>query len=160
MGGKSMNKKRYWIGVASKEHVLIGVKGGFAQFSHGKLGPAKRFSKGDWVIFYSNREQFGEPKMCQQFTAIGQVIDAEPTQVEQFPGFKPYRRQVKYRKSKAVDIRPLINRLSFIKDKSRWGSAFRFGFLEIPEPDFTQIATKMLPRGSIAISAGDQPPPR
>jgi EVE domain-containing protein len=77
-----MNKRRYWIGVASKEHVLIGTGGGFAQFSHGKLGPAKRLSKGDWVIFYSSREKFGEPKMCQQFTAIGQVIDAEPTQVE------------------------------------------------------------------------------
>jgi predicted RNA-binding protein len=150
-----MKKKRYWIGVASKEHVLIGTKGGFAQFSHGKLGPAKRLSRGDWVIYYSGKERFGEPKICQQFTAIGQVIDSEPTQIEQFPGFKPYRRKIKYRKSKAVDIRPLLKTLSFIKDKSRWGSVFRFGFLEIPEPDFEKIATKMLPKGSIAISAGD-----
>jgi len=148
-----MHKTRYWIGVASKEHVLIGAKGGFAQFSHGKLGPAKRLSKGDWVIFYSSRERFGEPKMCQQFTAIGQVIDAEPTQVAQFPGFKPYRRQVKYRKSKAVDIRPLIDTLSFIKDKSRWGSAFRFGFLEIPGADFAKIATKMLPNSDVKSTA-------
>jgi len=148
-----MHKTRYWIGVASKEHVLIGAKGGFAQFSHGKLGPAKRLSKGDWVIFYSSRERFGEPKMGQQFTAIGQVIDAEPTQVAQFPGFKPYRRQVKYRKSKAVDIRPLIDTLSFIKDKSRWGSAFRFGFLEIPGADFAKIATKMLPNSDVKSTA-------
>jgi predicted RNA-binding protein len=142
-----MNTTRYWIRVASKEHVLVGTDGGFAQFCHGKLGPAKKLSKRDWVILYSSKEGFGEPTICQEFTAIGQVIDAEPTQVEQFPGFKPYRRRIRYRKSRPVNIRPLIAELSFIRDKARWGTAFRFGFLEIPEDDFRKIATRILPHG-------------
>jgi hypothetical protein len=50
---------RYWIGVASKEHVLVAVKGGFAQFGHGRLAPAKRPAKGDWIIYYSAKEKFG-----------------------------------------------------------------------------------------------------
>lgn len=140
-----MNQTRYWIGVASKEHVHIGTKGGFAQFCHGKLGPAKKLSKGDWVILYSSKERFGEPTLCQEFTAIGQVIDAEPNQVEQFPGLKPYRRKIRYHKSHAVNIRPLIAELSFIRNKARWGMAFRFGFLEISEGDFGTIAARMLP---------------
>jgi predicted RNA-binding protein len=139
-----MNKQRYWIGVASREHVLVGARGGFAQFSHGKLGPAKRLSTGDWVIYYSGKEKYGEPELCQKFTAIGQVVDAEPVQVEQFPGFKPYRRKIKYQKAREVDIRPLIERLSFIKNKSKWGMSFRFGFLEISESDFNTIAKRML----------------
>jgi hypothetical protein len=31
----------YWIGVASKEHVMRAVQGGFAQVCHGKEGPLK-----------------------------------------------------------------------------------------------------------------------
>lgn len=142
-----MNKTRYWIGVASKEHALFGTKGGFAQFCHGKPGPAKKLSKGDWVILYSSKERLGESTICQEFTAIGQVIDSEPTQIEQFPGFKPYRRKIRYQRSQAVNIRSLIEELSFIRNKARWGTAFRFGFLEIPEGDFGKIAARMLPHG-------------
>jgi predicted RNA-binding protein len=141
---------RYWIAVASKEHVRVGVRGGFAQFSHGRLGPAKRLSKGDWVIYYSGKEKYREPELCQKFTAIGQVVDREPVRVEQFPGFKPWRRRIRYRRAMEIDVHPLIGRLSFIKNKSRWGAAFRFGFLEIGEPDFTMISKRMLPNVQIS----------
>ena len=137
--------RRYWIGVAAREHVRVGVKGGFAQFSHGRLGPAKRLSKWDWIIYYSGKERYGETDPCQKFTAIGQVVDSEPVQVEQFPGFKPWRRRIKYRRAAEVDIHPLIGRLSFITNKARWGAALRFGFLEISGPDFAVIAKRMLP---------------
>ena len=140
-----MGTTRYWIGVASREHVRLGMKGGFAQFSHGTRAPAKRPARGDWVIYYSGKEKFGESELCQRFTSIGQVVDSEPVQVEQFAGFKPWRRKVKYRKAAEVDIHPLIERLSFIKNKSRWGEAFRFGFLEISGADFRVIARRMLP---------------
>jgi hypothetical protein len=43
---------KFWIGVASKEHVENGVKLGICQFCHGKIGPAKRLQKGDFVIYY------------------------------------------------------------------------------------------------------------
>jgi len=145
---------RYWVGVASREHVRVGVKGGFAQFSHGKLGPAKRLSKGDWVIYYSGKAKYDESKLCQKFVAIGQVVDAEPRQVEQAPGFTPWRRKIRYRKAVEIDIHPLIDQLSFIKNKSRWGAAFRFGFLEIGESDFTTIARRMLTR-EVRVTARD-----
>ena len=138
-----MTPARYWIGVASREHVRVSRRGGFAQFGHGKLGPAKRLSRGDWVIYYSGKERYGEPAPCQKFTALGRVADAAPFQVTQFPGFRPYRRRVRYERTRDVDIRPLIARLTFIKNKARWGAAFRFGFLEIPEADFRAIAGRM-----------------
>jgi predicted RNA-binding protein len=134
---------RYWIGVASREHVRLGRRGGFAQFAHGKPGPAKRPSEGDWVIYYSSRERYRDPAPCQKFTALGRVMDAAPVRVTQAPGFAPYRRKVKYERTQDVDIRPLITRLTFIKNKSRWGSVFRFGFLEIPAADFRKIAARM-----------------
>jgi EVE domain len=141
-----MTKVQYWIGVASREHVRLGVKGGFAQFSHGKLAPARRPSQGDWIIYYSPKLKFGEAEPCQKFVAIGQVSDREPFQVEQLPGFKPWRRKIRYERAAEADIHPLIERLSFIKNTTKWGAAFRFGFFEISKSDFATIAKRMLPR--------------
>ncbi len=44
---------RYWLGVASRDHVLIGVNGGFAQVCHGRRGPLSRMQPGDGLIYYS-----------------------------------------------------------------------------------------------------------
>ena len=34
--------RRFWIGVASRDHVNVGVKGGFIQLNHGKQAPLRR----------------------------------------------------------------------------------------------------------------------
>ena len=60
---------RAWVGVASREHVQIGLEGGFAQFCHGKVGPARRPRRGDVVVYYSGQERYGEKTPCQRFTA-------------------------------------------------------------------------------------------
>ncbi len=138
-----MRPVRYWIGVASRQHVLIGVDGGFAQLCHGKALPLKRMAKGDWIIYYSPQEVLGEKQPCQYFTAIGEVIDDKVYQVEMMPGFVPYRRDIRFLPNNEVPIRPLLDRLSFIKDKNRWGYVFRFGHLQIPEADFRLIAETM-----------------
>jgi len=142
--------KRYWIGIASREHVKMGVAGGFSQLCHGKAQPLKRMAIGDGLIYYSAKERFGEDKLCQQFTAIGEVVGSEVYQFEMFPGFVPYRRDIRFFDAQDVPIRPLIGALSFIKDKTRWGFAFRFGHLEIPRADFELIAAEMLSAKSAA----------
>lgn len=35
---------RYWIGVASREHAMKGIYGGFAQLCHGKEAPLKKMN--------------------------------------------------------------------------------------------------------------------
>ena len=139
-----MNTKRYWIGVASKEHVKTGVEGGFSQLCHGKSQPLRRMAVGDGLIYYSPKEIFGEPMLCQKFTAIGEVTGGEVYQFEMFPGFVPYRRDIRFFEARDVPVRSLIERLSFIKNKTHWGYVFRFGQLEIPRADFELIAARML----------------
>lgn len=138
--------KRYWIGIASKEHVKTGVAGGFCQLCHGKAQPLKRMAVGDWLIYYSSKEKFGEAMLCQQFTTIGEVVGSEVYPYEMFPGFIPHRKDIRFLDAKDVDIRPLIAQLDFIKNKTHWGYAFRYGHLEIAKADFELIATKMLGR--------------
>lgn len=140
---KSRNQK-FWIGVASKDHVANGVTLGICQFCHGKSTPAKRLAKGDYVIYYSPKNTMNGSEAYQKFTAIGIVQDDAPYQVEINDDFKPFRRNIKYLKAKHVDIRPLVESLPFIKNKKSWGYIFRYGFLEIDQESFNIIATHML----------------
>jgi len=134
---------KYWINTVSRNHVMRGVEGGFTQANHGKPQALKRLGAGDWIVFYSPKKEFEGKEPLQAFTAIGRVADDELYQVEVIPGFIPWRRNVEFRKCDEASIRPLINELSFIKDKSKWGYMFRFGLFEIPEQDCKLIAQAM-----------------
>lgn len=135
--------KRYWIIVASKDHVQSGMSGGFAQACHGKASPLKRMREGDIVIYYSSKAVFGKDEKCQCFTAIGEVKDATIWQADMGGGFLPFRRNVRFLPSQEASVLPLIPTLSFIADKQRWGGVFRFGMLEIAEADYRRIAAAM-----------------
>ena len=134
---------KYFIICASKDHVMDGVKSGIAQAGHGRKDHMSKLSKGDWIICYSSKDAFEGGDIYQKFTAIGKVIDEQPYQPKVKSGFKPYRRNVDYKKSKDADIRPLLEHLSFIKNKKRWGFYLISGFREIPEHDFNVIKEAM-----------------
>lgn len=134
---------RYWIGVASKEHVMRGVQGGFAQVCHGKEGPLKQMSRQDWIIYYSPTIKFGEKTPCQAFTAIGQIREGEPYAFQMSHDFIPFRIDVNFYSCKEISVLPLIEKLEFIQDKKRWGLPFRRGCFSISEADFKMIASLM-----------------
>ena len=99
---------------------------------------------GDWVIFYSPRKEYDKPEKLQCFTAIGKIADENIYQHDMGSGFVPFRRNAIFLRAQDVSILPLIDQLTFIKDKTHWGAPFRFGTLQIPEPDFRSIAGKMV----------------
>lgn len=69
---------RYRIAVASKEHVMHGVQGGFAQVCHGKAGPLQQMQANDWIIYYSPTLYFGEKEPYCKFAAIGRIKERSP----------------------------------------------------------------------------------
>ena len=140
--------RNYWIGVVSRSHVQIGVKGGFIQLNHGKKAPLQRLKPGDMLAMYSPRESYPDGPVLQAFTAIGTIKSGEVYQVEMSPEFKPYRVDVAFASCKDAPIKPLIERLSFIRSKTHWGGAFRFGYVKVPEADFALIADAMKPAAS------------
>lgn len=147
---------RYWIGVASRDHVARGVAGGFCQLCHGKAQPLRRMSAGDWIIYYSPKEQMEGNVSCHRFTAIGEVQPGEVYAHAMTHWFVPHRREVHFSDAREADIRPLIPQLDFIHDKSRWGYAFRYGHVEISRTDFDRIATAMLGAPPAATAATAQ----
>lgn len=141
---------RYWIAVASKEHVMRGVQGGFAQICHGKAGSLNQMTANDWIVYYSPTLHFGEKEPCRAFTAIGKIKEGEPYPYRMSHDFIPYRRDVDFLVAVEAPIVPLIEELSFIVDKSKWGFPFRRGCFSINSPDFQLIALQMgISRGTI-----------
>jgi hypothetical protein len=135
---------RYWVIVASKDHVKTGIAEGIAQACHGKYSPLKRMRKGDFIIYYSGKLVMGKPEKCQEFTAIGEVMNDEVYQVQVSEDFCSSRRVIEFLPGKDVSILPLINDLDFIQNKKNWGYSFRFGFFEINQRDFDIISSQML----------------
>ena len=135
---------KYWVIVASKDHVKNGIIQGIAQACHGKAAQLKRMKKGDFVLFYSGKQTLGKPDKCQEFTALGKVIDDEVYAFPVSEDFCPARRNIEFSACTDASILPLIDDLNFIQNKKSWGYPFRFGFFEINPHDFDLISSNML----------------
>ena len=140
----SDRQPKFWIIVASKDHVKQGIQQGIAQACHGKSQQLKRMRSGDAIVYYSGKQTLGKPYRCQEFTALGKVTDEEIYQFQVSENFCPSRRNVEFLQCNDVSILPLINGLEFIQDKKHWGYPFRFGFFEINQHDFDLISSQML----------------
>lgn len=134
--------QRFWIGVVSREHVLIGATGGFAMMNHGKLAPLRRLTPGDGLIYYSPKTAWPDGAPLKAFTAIGTVRDAAPYQAEMRPGMLGYRRDIDWLPATETPISALIDRLEFAR--GNWGMLARRGLFEISDADFQTIRTAMV----------------
>ena len=135
---------KYWVIVASKDHVKTGIAAGIAQACHGKSSPLKRMKKGDFVVYYSGKQTMDKPDKCQEFTALGKVMDDEIYHAQVSEDFCPSRRNIEFSECENISILPLIDQLDFIQNKKSWGYPFRFGFFEINQNDFDLISSHML----------------
>jgi hypothetical protein len=138
-----MTERQYWIGVVSKDHVDLAINGGFTQLNHGKAGPLERMHAGDGFVFYSPRESYPDGAPLQAFTAIGRVRSGTIYQADMGNDFRPFRLDVDFLPATCAPVKPLIESLSFIRSKTHWGAAFRFGVVRVDAADFSQIAAAM-----------------
>jgi hypothetical protein len=138
-----MSARAFWIGVISQEHAERAMAGGFAQVNHGRAGPLERLRAGDGFAIYSPRTSYPNGTLLQAFTAVGRVCTGIVYQVDDSAESRPFRIDVEYLPATAAPIRPLIESLTFLRSKTHWGAAFRFGFLRVPGDDFARIAVAM-----------------
>jgi hypothetical protein len=132
-----------WLAVASAEHVAQGRQLGIMQVCHGKEAPLRRLKPNDWIVYYSPTRTFKGQDKLQSFTAIGQIAEGSPYQVDMGNGFCPFRRDVVWLPANEVAIASLINQLELTKNKQNWGYQLRFGLLSISQLDMQLIAQSM-----------------
>jgi EVE domain len=134
---------RFWIGVASANHVRRGRGEGFMQLGHGKVAPLKRLQPGDGILYYSPTVEYGIADSLKSFVAIGWVSPGEPYVVDMGDDFRPYRRNVAWADATELPIAPILENLDLTRGKKNWGYQLRFGLVEITENDWNFIYTKM-----------------
>ncbi|MEO8752383.1 MAG: EVE domain-containing protein [Casimicrobiaceae bacterium] len=134
----------HWIGVASRDHVLRGVAGGFCQLGHGKHAPVKRMASGDWIVYYSPRTSLEGGEPVQAFTALGRIKAGDAYEADMGIGFMPWRRDVAWvKKASEAPIRSLLDGLELTRGKPSWGMVFRRSSVKISAKDFHLIAQAM-----------------
>ncbi len=89
-----------------------------------------KLSKGDAILFYQGRDEsqkiFGSAELASQ---LQQINESE--------NYVEIRYFVVW--DKPVKIKPLINKLSFIKNKKHWGLYLHGGIVKISEKDHNLI---------------------
>ena len=138
-----MNERRFWIAVVPRDRADAAVANGFVELSYGRAEPLARMHPGDGLLFYSPREHFPDGDPLHAFTAIGRIADGAIFAAPPPPPAPIFRRGAEWLHATPASIRPLIDDLSFIRNKERWGAAFRFGMLRVPRDDFAAIAKAM-----------------
>jgi hypothetical protein len=135
-----------WIAVACADHARRACAQpacGFMQVCHGKCAPLKRVMPGDLVTYYAPTLTMGGKDKCQCFVSMGIVQPGLPYAFDMGGGFVPFRRDVVYVPAQEAPIAPLLDRLAFVEDRSRWGYKFRFGLLKVNDHDMALIAQAM-----------------
>jgi predicted RNA-binding protein len=148
---------RYWILCMSEDNYAIAKQ-------HGLVGMSERAGKaiyhiglGDMMTFYINRKTVDalpndQTAKVQQFRGIARVIGEafESNDViwhVRDSEIFPYRRAVEFLSDAKADVRPLIEKLSFVTNTMYWALPYRKGYAEITPKDFETIKAAMETRG-------------
>ncbi|PLS38073.1 EVE domain-containing protein [Carnobacterium maltaromaticum] len=131
---------KYWIGVASKEHVLLGVNRGFCQLSHGKKAPLTRMKKGDKILYYAPKISMNTPNPYQKIVAVGTIADDSIYEFEMAPNFIPFRRNVLFEK---IEKEVTLQNLRKFPEWNQISSKLRFGHFEISQNLYQLIYDKL-----------------
>ena len=134
---------RYWIAVVAQDRAERARDGGYAELAHGRAGILELMQPGDAYMTYSPRitDPKGEP--VQAFTALGYVREGGIYRASDAEGSPVFRLPMTYVPASLAPIKPLLDTLTFIRNRQHWGAAFRFGGLRILPADFARIAAAM-----------------
>ena len=133
---------RFWVGVVAADHVGHAVETGICAFSKGTKSALVKLGEGDRFAYYSPKTGFMTGDAVHCFTALGTVIDPTPFQTI-WDGHEIWAARAAYAAITPAPVRPLLDHLSFVTNKEKWGMAFRRGQFEINAADFARIETAM-----------------
>jgi EVE domain len=147
-----MQDARHFLAVATAEAVGRAVAGGYVEINGGKAGPLERMRVGDALVYYSSPRERDGGVPLQAFTALAWTTGQSIYRAGIPDGDGPFRRAARYAPASPAPIRPLIDSLDFIRNKSHWGAALRFGFLALPAADFARVAEALGCRAEVPVA--------
>lgn len=140
---RNAQEPQFWIAVVAQDRVERARKGGYAELNNGRAGMLELLHAGDVFLTYSPRAADPKGEPVQAFTSVGCVGDGPLSRVDMPDGTSCFRLPVTYLEAHPAPIRPLLDLLTFIRNRQHWGAAFRFGALRIGARDYLTIASAM-----------------
>jgi len=125
---------KHWMAVISLEHAHIAAASGFLQVCHGKAAPLKATRAGDEFFIYCPKTHMKDGEALRQVVFRGHFKDDRVYQVEQFPGFHPWRKDVRFDTSFQAVALLSIAGLELTRNP-HWGMLARRGFFELSAAD-------------------------
>ena len=140
----------YWILCVSQDNLEISIKHQMIAMGEYRKKVIERMEIGDVIVFYVAKKKIDSPKndrtqAVRCFRGIAKIAGPalesndviwRTKSIEIFP----YRRKVEFLDTSLnVPIKPLISKLSFIKNPAYWGIAFQRGYTKIKEQDVELI---------------------
>jgi len=125
---------KHWIAVISLEHAQIAATSGFLQVCHGKAAPLKATRAGDEFFIYCPKTRMKDGKSLKQIAFRGHFKDDRVYQVEQFPGFHPWRKDVCFDGQFQALALLSVEGMELTRNP-HWGMLARRGFFEISAHD-------------------------
>jgi predicted RNA-binding protein len=134
-----------WIVCITNDNLRISLKEKVIGFAESKRAVLKSFEPGDLVVFYVSRESLSSTKRIGKFIGLAEVVSQSYKSSAPVwnHGVFPQRIRIEPVSEKSCDIKTLLDRLRFIKNKANWGASFLSGILRIPHDDFDTIRENM-----------------
>ncbi len=137
---------KYWIGVASLNHILRGAELGLFGIGHGQRQPLEQMAPGDNIVFYApkiDHTKTGKANIYQKFKGFGTLLD-QPIFSEEIAGTCVFRRRILFEGiEQSAPIQPLIDQLDFIPNKAKWGFPLMRGYVQISQSDWDLIVSHL-----------------
>ena len=132
---------KHWIAVISLAHAQIAAKSNFLQVCHGKKAPLRATNAGDEVFIYCPKREICVSQSLKLIAFRGIFDDNHIYQVEQAPGFKPFRKDVTFdRDFQPIGIKDIVG--LELTSCPNWGMLARRGFFEISPHDAHLFRTR------------------
>lgn len=134
---------RFWLAVASRDHVTSAVHQGIAQVNHGSRSGLDAMGESDGLVYYSPKTEYPDGEPLKHFTAIGRIASNELYQALSLDR-RPWRRKVDWDLgAEPAPIRPLLGALDFTRNAPNWGYQLRGGLIELSRHDFEIVRDAM-----------------
>ena len=138
----------YWIFPITQDSLYVSLDKEIVGTRSKNRKRVENWEIGDLIIFYVSREEYHSMNPVREFQALVECI-SHPFESNQKiwshigGDVFPTRVRIRVVNKKKCKIMPLIERLSFIKNKKNWGSAFFSGIRKISQNDFNLIIKAM-----------------
>ena len=134
---------RFWLAVASRDHVRSAVDLGIVQVNHGARAGLDQMGESDGIVFYSPKTEYPDGEPLKHFTAIGRIAGGDIYQAISSDR-RPWRRRVDWDiTAEPAPIRPLLGSLDFTRNAPNWGYQLRTGLIELTRHDFEIVRDAM-----------------